>query len=134
MRLRVVALPIAGLALVLAGFLTYGNLNENLVYYLTVGEALERQDGLDDGQRFRLAGEVAHGTVEQAGETITFTISDGHVGIPVVHEGDPPQLFREGIEVVLEGAFAGDRFASDLVIIMHDADYRAPPIDGGSGQ
>jgi cytochrome c-type biogenesis protein CcmE len=130
-KLRVIAVPIAGLALVLAGFLTYGNLNQNLVYYLTVDEALEQRADFDDGRRFRLAGEVAHGTVETAGETVTFTISDGHRGIPVRHDGDPPQLFREGIEVVLEGAWEGDHFASDLVIIMHDADYRAPPIDGG---
>lgn len=131
MKLRVFALPIAGLALVLGGFLAYGNLNENLVYYLTVEEALEQRGDFRDGRRFRLAGEVAHGTVETAGGAVTFTVSDGDRGIPVHHEGDPPQLFREGIEIVLEGAWDGDRFASDLVIIMHDADYRAPPIDGG---
>ncbi len=34
---------------------------------------------------------------------MTFTIAFNGVEVPVVHDGDPPELFEPGIPVVLEG-------------------------------
>jgi cytochrome c-type biogenesis protein CcmE len=43
----------------------------------------------------------------------------------VRHDGDPPELFKPDIPVVLEGRWAGPVFASDRIIVKHTADYRA---------
>lgn len=119
-------LPAAGLVLVLVGTLAFGNLNGNLVYYLDAGEAVAQRADFPDGRRFRLAGEVAVGSLEETAHGVTFTLSDGETGVPVSHRGAPPQLFREGIQAVVEGAWDGDVFRSDTVIVKHEADYRPP--------
>jgi cytochrome c-type biogenesis protein CcmE len=41
----------------------------------------------------------------------------------VIDSKEPPQLFRPGIPVVLEGHWAGNVFASDLVMVKHSASY-----------
>ena len=42
---------------------------------------------------------------------------------PVHHRGDPPELFKAGVPVVLEGRWQGDFFASDRILIKHDENY-----------
>jgi cytochrome c-type biogenesis protein CcmE len=43
----------------------------------------------------------------------------------VSHQGDPPELFKPGIPVVLEGRFQGATFASDRIMVKHSEDYVA---------
>ena len=38
----------------------------------------------------------------------------------------PPQMFREGIGVVVEGIFDGKTFNADRVLVKHSNEYRAP--------
>lgn len=130
MNHRLFAVPIAGLAVVLLGVLTFGNLNGNLVYYLTPGEAVEQRTEFPDGRRFRLAGEVAVGSLTELLDGARFAVSDGERAIDVINRGTPPQLFREGIQVVVEGAWDGEVFRSDTIIVKHDNNYRPP--DPGS--
>lgn len=127
MRGRSLALlSLGGLAVVLVGVLLFGNLNGNLVYYLTPTEAVEQRADFPDGRRFRLAGQVAPGSVVSEGTETSFTVGIGYRTVPVHHEGTPPQLFREGIPVVVEGAWSGEVFVSDTIIVKHDENY-APP-------
>ena len=44
---------------------------------------------------------------------------------PVVHHGDPPELFKPGIPVVLEGHWQGATYDSDLIMVKHSEQYRA---------
>ena len=124
---------LGGVAAVLGGVLTFGNLNGNLVYYLTPTEAVEQRADFPDGRRFRLAGQVVDGSLERVGGETRFTVGVGYRSVPVQHEGTPPQLFREGIEVVVEGAWSSDVFVSDTMIVKHDENY-APPQDATAGR
>lgn len=126
MSYRLLAVPVAGVALILLGVLVFGNLSSNLVYYLTVEEAVAQRAAFADGRRFRLAGEVAVGSLQRQGDTARFTMSDGTHAIRVRHRGVPPQLFREGIRVVVEGAWQGESFRSHTIIVKHDNTYRPP--------
>lgn len=126
MRHRLLVFPTAGLALVVLGVLLFGNLNGNLVYYLTPGESVARKAEFPDGRRFRLAGEVAVGSVQPRTDGVGFILSDGLTAVSVVHTGAPPQLFQEGIEAVVEGTWRGEVFSSDTIIVKHEADYRPP--------
>ena len=126
MRYRWFVLPGAGVAVVLVGLLVFGNLNDNLIYYLTPSEAVLRRADFPDGHRFRLGGLVAPGSVRPATGGVAFTVTDGNRALPVYHQGAPPQLFRAGIGVVVEGAWSGARFRSDTIIVKHDETYRPP--------
>ena len=127
MRYRAFLIPAAGLLLVVAGFLVFGALNENLVYFKTPSELMD--ESVDDG-RLRLGGQVVPGTVVQDATAVRFEVGDGQSVIPVVHDGSPAQLFQEGIGVVVEGRWDGDTFRSDTMLIKHDEQYRTE--DGGT--
>lgn len=126
MKISYLALPLGGVALVLVGLLVFGGLNTNLTYYLTPAEAVEQRAEFPDGRRFRLAGAVQAGTIEQGRTQTTFEVIGEGAVITVVHQGVPPQLFTEGIPVVVEGAWQDDEFVSDTMLVKHDEEYRSP--------
>ena len=127
---RFVLFGIGGvIALVVA--ITIFGLNENLTYYLYPSEAVEQRQDFPDGERFRLAGLVVAGTVSDEGSEIGFEVSDGGATIPVVLTSTPPPLFGEGVPVLLEGSWDGDRFVSDSALIRHDENYQVPE-EGGA--
>lgn len=126
MRYRFLVIPVVGAIVVVGGFLVSGNLNDNLVYYLTPGEAISKHSEFPDGRRFRLGGFVEKGSVARNDSGLTFTVSGGGDTVAVAFTGSPAQLFRAGIGVVVEGAWQTDVFEADTMIIKHDSDYRPP--------
>ena len=76
-------------------------------------------------RRFRIEGVVVRGTVHQAASDVAFDIESKGVDVSVLHRGDPPELFKPGIPVVLEGHFQGEHFASDRIMVKHSEDYVA---------
>ena len=127
-RRGIVLAALALLAIVIAYFV-WGNLSDNLVYYLTPSEAA---DGRADyaGERFRLGGLVEEDGIEETENGVRFVLGDGATSIVIDHTGAPPQLFRAGVGVVVEGAWEGQRFRSDVLIVNHDEQYRSPDGDG----
>ena len=130
MRYRLFVIPAAGVIVLLGGFLFFG-LNDNLVYYQTPSEAVQQRAEFPDGDRFRLGGQVAEGSLAETADGVSFIMSDGAVSIEVEHRGTPPQLFQEGIVAIVEGAWQGDRFESDTLIVKHDEEYRVPTTTAG---
>jgi cytochrome c-type biogenesis protein CcmE len=126
---RFLVVPIVGAIALLTGFLVYGNLNDNLVYYLTPPEAVARKTEFGADERFRLGGFVKKGTVKRSADGVAFTVESGGVEIPVVHSGVPSQMFSAGIGVIVEGVWDGDTFRSNTLIVKHDEEYR-PPDEG----
>lgn len=125
-------IPAVG-ALAVVGVLLYQGLGSNLVYYLTPSEAVERRAEFPDGERFRLAGLVAADSYTQEGSEWVFSVTDGATVIPVRLTKAPPQLFDEDVPVVLEGAWSGEVFVSDLALVRHDENYEAPPVTAVAG-
>ncbi len=123
-------IPSVAIILVAIGFFAWGNLNKNLVYYLTPTEAVEKRADFPDGERFKLGGLVVDGSIQEDGQVVRFQISDGQTTIDVVHEGTPPQLFKDGAGAVVEGAWQGDHFESDVLIVRHDEQYRGVDEEG----
>src|SRR3954471_22680759 len=81
-----------GLLLVAIAYLVIVSLQTSAVYYLTVGELLERGAGAA-GQTFRLAGAVEDGSIQRDRQHLSFTLTDGTAAIPVQHTGTVPDLF-----------------------------------------
>jgi cytochrome c-type biogenesis protein CcmE len=94
------------------------------VYFRTADEAVKQRESLGT-RRFRIEGTVLGDTIKAVGDTTRFTIANNGVSVDVVHQGDPPELFQGGIPVVLEGHWAGTRFASDRIMVKHSEQYRA---------
>jgi cytochrome c-type biogenesis protein CcmE len=115
----------AGVAIILAlGFLVARGLGDATVYFRTADEAVAQRDSLGD-RRIRIEGDVVDGSVREVNGTVDFRIASNNVEVPIVHHGDPPELFKPGIPVVLEGRFQGDHFASDRILVKHSETYVA---------
>ncbi|MFP5318403.1 MAG: cytochrome c maturation protein CcmE [Acidimicrobiia bacterium] len=113
-------------AVVLAalGFLVFKGLGNATVYFRTADEAVAQRESLGE-RRFRIQGTVVAGSVRNAGNDVGFTIESNGVTVPVIHQGDPPELFQPGIPVVLEGRFRGEQFSSDRILVKHSETYVA---------
>lgn len=98
------------------------NLSASLVYYNTPGEVQARDAGDD---RLRLGGRVEPGSVVDLGQSVSFIVADCDTTVAVEHTGVPPQLFQEGIGVVVEGTWDGTVFSSDTMLVKHDEQYRS---------
>jgi cytochrome c-type biogenesis protein CcmE len=76
-----------------------------------------------DGERFRLGGLVAEGSVTRAGGQVHFTVTDGGASVPVTFAGIPPDLFREGQGVIATGRLTNGTFAATELLARHDESY-----------
>ncbi len=126
------ALLVAGGAL---AFVALGNIGENLVYYWTPGEMLAQGEKAY-GPTIRLGGVVQKGSMQwdENRTHLRFRVADGRKAedknVIVESTQVPPQMFREGIGVVVEGTFdKSGVFASNRLMVNHSNEYRAP--DGG---
>jgi len=123
---------LAGAALLVAaaGFalVTAGGIGENLVYYWGPSE-LHAAGHKAIGATIRLGGQVATGSVVQGqGSRLEFDVVDEEKRRVRVHTTSvPPQMFREGIGVVVEGTMTREgHFESQRLLVSHGNEYRAP--------
>lgn len=118
-----------GVLIILAAlsFLMYQGISNNLVYYITPSELLAKGPSAD-GRSFRLGGQVRPGSVYLNHKTqmLRFVLQDPKGAVRVVSHGLPPEMFRAGIGVVVEGTFSGAAFSATNLMIKHSATYRAP--------
>jgi cytochrome c-type biogenesis protein CcmE len=136
--IAVAAILVAGGAL---AWIAFGNMGNNLVYYWKPSEMYAQGDKAL-GATVRLGGVVVPGSIEwNADHTgLTFKVADTHAPdaavVLVKCEQTPPQLFREGIGVVVEGSLEkgngpqGVVFATSRLMVNHSNEYRGK--DGGS--
>ncbi len=103
--------------------MVFKGLGDATVYFKTADEAVADKHELGS-RRFRVEGAVVTGSVRQAGDEVAFEIISAGETVPVVHRGDPPELFKPGIPVVLEGHWLGDVYASDRIMVKHTSEYR----------
>jgi len=119
---------VAVVAVIVLGFV----LAENVVYFRTVSEAV--QDRSSQGtDRFRLAGAVVPGSIEERAHSVRFELTDGKKTVTVVHRGERPALFKNNAPVLCEGHWAAVRasapFDSDRILIKHGNEYKPPKVD-----
>lgn len=121
---------LGGGAVILGVFawLLFGGLEKNMVFFLTPRELLAKgTEGV--GVPVRLGGQVKPGSVKWDAQArdLRFTVTDGGGEIPVRSTGAPPQMFRDGMGVVVEGRVgAGGVFEASNLMVKHSNEYRAP--------
>lgn len=110
------------------GFVSMGNIGENLVYYWNTTELVE-QGNKAIGADIRLGGVVKEGTLkwDESKNELEFEIGDGKNYVKVFAKGAPPQMFREGIGVLVEGTMVSQGyFKSNRLMVKHSNEYKAP--------
>ena len=125
-------LAFAALLLAAIGFLVVKGLGTASTYFRTADEAVAQVDTLGD-RRFRIEGVVVDGSVRAVDGSVEFLIEGNGKQVAVRHDGDPPELFRSNLAVVLEGRFAPNQaarpadtapqFLSDHLMVKHDENY-----------
>lgn len=126
MKTRLPAILVAAAVVGVLGYLAFGSMGNNLVYYWTPAE-LHAAGVKAQGATVRLGGMVEAGSIRSEGTATLFVVKDGEQSVSVRTEAIPPAMFREGIGVVVEGTMGpGGTFQSKKLIVKHDENYRAP--------
>ena len=121
---------IGGAAVIVAVFawLLFGGLQKNVVFFLTPKELLAKgNEGV--GVPVRLGGQVKPGSVKWNAQTLDlrFTVTDGAREMQVHSTGAPPQMFRDGMGVVVEGRVGtAGVFDATGLMVKHSNAYRPP--------
>ena len=99
-----------------------------IVYFYTPSDVVTKS--VEPGQRFRLGGLVAGGSVDRGeGTKVGFSVTDTLQIIKVRYDGVLPDLFREGQGVIAEGKLDGSGiFQADTVLAKHDENYMPPEV------
>lgn len=122
-----------GLAVIVAavGWMLSSSLSENLQFFLTPSEYLQNEAKYS-GKRVMLGGVVEPGSVKFDKENLilNFVVSDGTAKFNVAHRGVPPELFKAGTGVTIEGKLEGSGasaiFQGERLLVKHSEEYRAP--------
>lgn len=137
MSVRVRLLAVVAVALAVVGVLAVSGMRENLVYYKTPSELVA--DPELKGERVRLGGLVAAGSVRNLARGVSFTVTDGVTDIRVVYPEPPRGVFAEGQGALVGGVWGqGGVFHADELMVKHSNEYRgsggtpySPPSVGG---
>jgi cytochrome c-type biogenesis protein CcmE len=142
-RRRFVPVVLVAVIVVAIGALLLKTLGDASLFFRNVDQAVAMRDELGE-KRFQLQGSVVPGTIVeselQGRPAVLFSVAYNGVALDVVHIGNPPELFKEGEAVVLEGRWTpgpgpgpdgrfvggvndGWYFSSDRMLAKHDATY-----------
>ena len=103
------------------GYLMFTGISENSVYFLNVSEALTMP--AEELRAARLFGTVKEEGLNRndSGQGVTFQLEDKDNATQtlwVEFAGAVPDTFKPGAEVIVEGAFAGDKTAFKAEVLM----------------
>ncbi|HEX7444556.1 MAG TPA: cytochrome c maturation protein CcmE [Acidimicrobiales bacterium] len=120
------AIALLAVVVVGIGFVAAQALTNATTFFYNADEAVANQQKLGT-TRFRLQGTVEPGTINRTDSGVAFTVTFNGAEVAVVHQGDPPELFKDAMPVVLEGHWdaSNTHFDSDRMLVKHDANYVA---------
>ena len=119
-RIQIIMAATAALALS-AGLIGYA-MRDGINFFRPPSEIV--QNPPPETEVFRIGGMVEEGSlVRDAGETITFLVTDGSASIPVTYTGILPDLFGEGEGMVGTGRLIDGTFVATEILARHDETY-----------
>ena len=109
-------IAIAAIALTLA-YLVYGGVKDTMVYYFTVEELKERIPSVYK-EKVRVSGTVVPGSIKKDIDgNLEFKITDGDQSIDVRYKGIIPDIFRDGVEAVVEGIYTPENVFQAKILL-----------------
>ena len=117
----------AGIAIILTtiAWLAYSGIQESKTYYVTVNELLSSPDTAH--RRFRVAGDVASGSIQRTVGRVQFQLQQGEKLLPIVYTGtDPlPDTLKDGAQAVADGRYENGTFHAEAVQAKCASKYEA---------
>ena len=85
-------------------YLIYTGISQTSVYFLTVSELIDQKNTIPD-EGVRVNGTVVPGSIDKDSSNlkVSFKITDSKKNLFVHYEGIIPDMFKDNIEVVVEG-------------------------------
>ena len=126
-KLRILFISLAFIALVLTIFLILKSLEENVVYFQSPSEIKETTEL--SKKKIRIGGMVKKNSISMNTNQVNFIITDFKNEINVSYMGVLPNLFEEEKGVVAEG-YLKDRnfFSATKILAKHDENYMPPEV------
>jgi len=108
------------------GYLIITGVSESGVYYFKINE-LKSGAPSTYKQKVRVSGTVVDGSIKNdISGNLEFKISDGNEYINVNYSGIVPDIFRDGVEAVVEGSYKPDNsFDADLLLAKCPTKYES---------
>jgi cytochrome c-type biogenesis protein CcmE len=110
-------------------WLAVGGVNDTKTYYKEISE-LNKMGAKAHGQRLRVGGDVAAGSIQRHGKEVEFVLTQGDLKLKVVYIGtDPlPDTFRDGAQALADGKLVdGDVFHASRIQAKCASKYEAKP-------
>lgn len=121
-RRRVQVIIAAFVALALATGLIGYAMRDGINYFRSPSQVMEEPPA--PNEVFRIGGLVEVDTlVRGAGETVTFSVTDGGASVPVAFTGILPDLFAEGQGMIGTGTYVNGIFEATEILAKHDESY-----------
>lgn len=122
---------IAGLVIAVAvGYLVFNATKANAEYYMTVDELKSAPSNVYS-ENLRIGGTVQDGSIKKDPTTqvMSFVITQGNDTLPVTYSGVIPDIFRPGINVVLEGKYTSQHtFAASNMLTQCPSRFTSAPV------
>lgn len=116
---------LAAIAVAAVAFLVWRSTSANSAYALTVGELVDR-GAAAHGERVRVMGRVLPGSIDRGPRVLRFTAVDQTGRIDVSYDGVVPDVFKDDVDVVLEGAYGADGvFVADTLLAKCPSKFEA---------
>lgn len=119
-RIQVIAVAVVAL-IVSTGLIGYA-MRDGINFFRAPSQIVAEPPA--PNETFRIGGLVAEGTLKRgAGETISFSVTDGGATVPVVYTGILPDLFAENQGMVGTGRYINGVFEATEILAKHDETY-----------
>ena len=120
---RSIALVSVLLILSISTFLILKALNDNIVFFYSPTETIEKFKTKKNVEKIRIGGLVVKNSLKQNKSKVEFEITDKKTKIKIIYSGILPDLFREEQGVVVEGYIKKNIFEATEVLAKHDENY-----------
>ena len=120
---RSIALVSILLILSTSTFLILKALKDNIVFFYSPTETIEKFKTKKNLKKIRIGGLVVKNSLKQNKSKVEFEITDKKTKIKIIYSGILPDLFREEQGVVVEGRIKKNIFEATEVLAKHDENY-----------
>ena len=107
----------------LSTFLVLKALKDNIVFFYSPTEMIEKFKTKKNVKKVRIGGLVVKNSLKQNKSKVEFEITDKKTKIKIIYSGILPDLFREEQGVVVEGYIRKNIFEATEVLAKHDENY-----------
>ena len=104
-------------------FLVLKALKDNIVFFYSPTETIEKFKYQENQNKIRIGGLVVKNSLYQNNSIIKFEVTDQKNKVNVTYKGILPDLFREGQGVVIEGYFKKGSLQATEILAKHDENY-----------